>query len=294
MSRKTKILVQTTIPPVEDDWHVGRFSLIARHLRSLVDDRGEALYEVVARDRETTGVDDPLLSELDTSDFDELWLFAVDTGDGLTANDCAGITRFRKRGGGILTARDHQDLGSSICTVGGLGEANYFHSKHPDPDESRRIRDDQVTRSIDYPNYHSGANGDYQVIASVEPFHPILLDEDGNPLKHFPAHPHEGGIGAPAENPFARVIATGTSKATGRDFNIAVVFERGSDTSDDQLGRGVVESTFHHFADYNWDPRLGCPSFVEEAPADGYEREPEKLNEIKRYVENVARWLTPA
>lgn len=49
---------------------------------------------------------------LDQTDFDELWLFAVDTGSGLSVADCEGITRFRQRGGGIFTTRDHQDLGA--------------------------------------------------------------------------------------------------------------------------------------------------------------------------------------
>ena len=33
---------------------------------------------------------DRVLSVLDTTDFDELWLFAVDTGDGLSKTDCEG------------------------------------------------------------------------------------------------------------------------------------------------------------------------------------------------------------
>ena len=40
-----------------------------------------AAYEVTARNRETNAVgDDAVLSALDTTDFDELWLFATDAG----------------------------------------------------------------------------------------------------------------------------------------------------------------------------------------------------------------------
>ena len=120
------------------------------------------LCEVTARDRVTNADgDDEVLSRLDTTDFDELWLFAVDAGDGLTEADCQGITCFRQRGGGILSTRDHEDLGSSLCTLGGIGRAHFFHSKHQDPDESRRERDDYETTHISWPNYHSGSNGDY-------------------------------------------------------------------------------------------------------------------------------------
>jgi hypothetical protein len=32
-----RILLQTTIPTIEDDWSIGRFSLLAGHLASLTD-----------------------------------------------------------------------------------------------------------------------------------------------------------------------------------------------------------------------------------------------------------------
>src|SRR3989441_13073080 len=129
-------------------------------------------FEVVARDRAPDPTTpDPVLSKLHESDFDELWLFALDQGDGLTDADCSGITRFRQRGGGILSTRDHQDMGSSLCTLGGVGRAHFFHTRHADPDESRHMRDDQDTKTISWPNYHSGQNGSYQKLTPVEPLH---------------------------------------------------------------------------------------------------------------------------
>jgi hypothetical protein len=247
---------------------------------------------VTSRNRESdeTG-NDPLLGELDGSDFDQLWLFAVDTGTGLTSADCSGISRFRKRGGGIFSTRDHFDLGSSLCTLGGIGAAHYFHSVNPDPDPTRRCRDDRVTTSIDYPNYHSGANGDFQRIDIAAP-HELLRRADRSFFEFFPAHPHEGGVGAPPSDASARVIATGTSLSTGRKFNLVVAFEHSTTAEGDHLGRAVAESSFHHVVDYNWDLDAGCPSFVEEPPGDAIKREPEKLDDIKQYVANVAAWLS--
>jgi len=287
-----KILLQTTIPYTEDDWHVGRFSLLRRHLESITGADGQPRYDVIARDREEDADgNDPLLSALERSEFDQLWLFAVDTGDGLTKADCTGITKFRQRGGGILSTRDHFDLGSSLCTIGGIGAAHYFHSKQPDPYDSRNSRDDSFTLSIDFPNYHSGANGDYQIVtASGEP-HQLLKRPDGTLIDRFPAHPHEGGVGAPPDQK-ARVIATGKSQATGRDFNLVVAFEAETDRHGNELGHAIAESSFHHLVDYNWDTDMGCPSFLEEPPGNGYKREPEALNDIKQYVANAARWLS--
>jgi hypothetical protein len=121
----------------------------------------------------------------------------------------------------------------------------------------------------------------------VQPVHPVLRRPDGTPLERLPAHPHEGAVSAPADDPSARLVATGTSKVSGRHFNLAVAFE----PADGASGRGWAETTFHHFADYNWDVRLGCPSFVSEAPSDAIQRDPALLDDTKRYVANLAAWL---
>ncbi len=291
MAIPVRILLQTTIPYAEDDWHVGRFSLLQEELASLKDESDKPLYEVTARNRESDeNGNDPVLSSLDRSDFNELWLLAIDLGDGLTVSDCQGITRFRQRGGGILATRDHQDLGTSLCTLGGIGRAHFFHSKNPEPDESRRVVDDNLTTSISWPNYHSGANGDYQTITVREP-HELLRKPDGAMMQFFPAHPHEGAVGVPEGEPQARVIATGKSQTTGREFNLVVAFESARDDHGNQLGRGIAESSFHHFVDYNWDTDMDCPSFLVEPPGDGYKRNPQALEDIKTYVANAARWL---
>lgn len=297
MKRPIRILLQTTIPATEDDWHIGRFSLLREHLSGLRDKEGFSLCEVTARDRETNAEgDDEVLSRLEATDFDELWLFAVDTGEGLTERDCQGITRFRQRGGGILSTRDHHDLGSSLCTLGGIGHAHFFHSKHQDPDETRRTRDDEVTQDISWPNYHSGNNGDYQGVLPVEPVHELLRDATSlsGHIEYFPAHPHEGGVGAPEGESRARVIATGVSRATKRPFNLIVAFETEQDSHGNTLGRAVAESSFHHFVDYNWDTSMGCPSFLTEPPGDEIQREPERLADVKTYVRNLVLWLAPA
>jgi hypothetical protein len=288
-----RILLQTTIPFEEDNWHIGRFSLLRKHLASLRDGEGNPLYDVVARDRQADADgNEPVLAGLDESDFAELWLFALDLGDGLTVADCQGITRFRQRGGGVLATRDHQDMGSSLCTLGGIGRAHFFHSKYQEPDPSRQAPDDSTTTSISWPNYHSGANGDYQTITPQSAH--ALLRNPASPaglVEFFPAHPHEGAVGVPVDEKDAQVVATGKSKVTGRDFNLVVAFERAADEHGNRLGRGIAESSFHHFVDYNWDTDMGCPSFLEEPPGAGYKRNPQALNDIKTYVSNAAAWL---
>ena len=91
-----KILLQTTIPLAEDDWNVSRFSLLRE---ALVADG----HEVIARNEELdTDRNDRVIMQLPDSDFDQLWLMAVDTGEGLTEAESNAIIEFRKRGGGVL------------------------------------------------------------------------------------------------------------------------------------------------------------------------------------------------
>ena len=197
----SRILLQTTITEHPDDWDIRRFSLLADELRA-------SGHDVVARDRANLG-DDGILGHLDELDFDQLWLMAVDVGDGLTAAEARAIQRFRENGGGVLTA-----------------------------------------------------------------------------------HPHEGSVSA--NSPDATAIARGRSTATGRQFNLAVVLDGEYAPDGRRMGRAVAESTFHHFADYNWDPERGAPSFVSEPPGTQIKADPTRLHIFKDYVRNIATWLHPA
>ena len=282
------VLLQTTIEASPDDWDISRFSLLKQLLEEAVDDKGEPVFAVTARNRTAVGSPDPVLSTLADSSFDEVWLFAVDTGDGLTPEDCQGISAFRKKSGGLLVTRDHMDLGSSICDLAGVGAAHYFHSKNVNPDSSRHRIDDEITSYILWPNYHSGSNGNFQRVQVVGEPHDVLFDEstDGKTIAYLPAHPHEGEVGVPPDDSTARVILQGRSLVTDNPFNIAVAFEPSASG-----GPAIAQSTFHHFADYNWDPRLGCPSFVSEKPGNDMLAFPAASDATRRYVVNVALWL---
>jgi hypothetical protein len=241
---------------------------------------------VTARDRDPVGAPDSVLATLDRSDVDELWLFAVDVGNGLRDEDRAGILRFRDRGGGLMITRDHMDLGCSICTLGSIGAAHVFHT-HNLPD-ALPAPDDVGTPEIGWPNFHSGANGGFQRIAAALPLHPVMRDSSSatGAIVYLPSHPHEGAVVAPTSDPTARVIATGQSLTTGNAFNIAVAFEPSA-----SAGPAIAQSTFHHFADYNWDTRRGSPDFVSEPPVNDLPNNAAATASVHRYVRNVATWL---
>ncbi len=282
-----RLLLKTTIPTVVNDWHVGRFSMLADLLRDVQDASGAPSFEVVAADRVEDGHgDDADLALL--GDFDQLWLFAVDVTGALTARDVARIDAFRDRGGACLLTRDHFDMGSCLVRLKDIGPAHHFHGVNPEREPDRQTRDDRDTMHIDWPNYHSGRNGDWQRIEAAMPLHPILQREGGSPIEFVPAHPHEGAVSVPpGAEERARVLATGRSQSTGRRFNIAVAFAGDAKRS----GRAVAEATFHRFADYNWDPGSGAPDFVTEPVGDGLATHPQARADTRRYTVNIARWL---
>ena len=146
------------------------------------------------------GDDDLVLSHIDELNIDQLWLMAVDVGDGLTTTaDAYAIQRFRENGGGVLTARGHHDLGRCLSRLGSLGVAYEFHTKTVDA----------------WPNYHSGASGDYQPVLVEVPVHELARTNHtaSGRIEWFPAHPHEGWVSA--KSPSATAIARARSTATG-------------------------------------------------------------------------------
>jgi hypothetical protein len=84
-----------------------------------------------------------------------------------------------------------------------------------------------------------------------------------------------------------RVIATGTSILTGRAFNLVLAFG-----TDGEQGRAIVDSSFHHFLDYNLDPDKGCPSYVTEPAGSGLKNNPQARADTETYFLNLAEWLS--
>lgn len=275
-----RILLKTTIPSVADDWHIGRFSLLTAHLRSLG-------HEVETADRRDDGGHDIDLERAADGRFDQLWLFGTDVTGALTDRDINNIALFRGRGGGLLFSRDHQDVGACVSRIPAIGMTQNFQTTNPESDEARRCIDDTGSPNLSWPNYHSGNNGDAQEIAIVGDLHPIVARADGEPIRYLPAHPHEGAVSVPPDLSKARVIACGRSSETGRRFNLVIAIE-GADGE----GRAVSDSSFHHFADCNWDPRLGAPTFVVEPWGKAMIENAEAATDARRYAENIATWLS--
>jgi hypothetical protein len=283
--KRSRVLLQCSIPFAANDWHVGRFSLLAAELARWA--------HVTARNREPDRAgDDTTIRGLSREQYDQLWLLAVDGGTALSPAECDAINGFQRAGGGVLTARDHCNMGLWLRSIQGVGSAHFFHEPSCcEPDPTRCARDDQETTEVDWPNYHSGKNGDVQPLAIVEPVHPLVRNPNASTgrVERFPSHPHEGAVCVPADEIRARSVLRGKSVVTGREFDLVVAFER----TRERPWRAVAQSSFHHFADYNWDTSKGAPTFVTEPEGDAIRRHPELLDDIRAYVKNCVEWLSP-
>lgn len=163
-----------------------------------------------------------------------------------------------------------------------------FPFPNPESDPERRCIDGCDTPAISWPNYRSGANGNFQRIEILGGRHPVLAGPDATDgaLRYLPAHPHEAAVGALPHDRSARVIATGWRVVTGQQFNSHVAFQ-----PSDVDGPAIAPSTFHHVAAYNWDPAAGAPSFVSEPPGDAVHLTPAGRRSTHRYARNLALWL---
>jgi hypothetical protein len=283
------ILLQTTIENDPDGWHIGRFSRLNELLSQLRNKDGQLAFQVTARNRARRGGKDPLLSNLHELDFDQLWLLAVDEDGGLTADDCAGISRFRQRDGGLIVARNYIGQGSFVSNLCGAGTVHPLHSHPLQYDEDRHCFGNRPSANVAWHGYNSGADGEFQRVRAVGHIHLVMRDRHSptGVIRYLPAYPHEGIVNAPPGDANARVIMEGQNQAAGRRFNIAVAFERA-----ERSGRAIAQSSFHHFADHNWNPVASCPSTATEPAGDAITKSGEALRSTMQYVRNIAFWLS--
>jgi hypothetical protein len=255
-----RILVQTTLREGEGEWQIERFSSLVNLLRS----EG---HTVTARNRQPNAdASDPVLSSLDISEFDELWLFAADRGNGLAPDDVRGILRFRERGGGIFAARDRENIGVSLLNLGSVGIVNHFRTYN------RRLR-----RRAPRVTFHSiPVESDYQRIIPLEPVHELLRSQrlPNGVIEYFPGPVHESALSVPPYAPFARVIAVTANGHTGRAANVAVAIDEERCNDGRRCGRAVATACLHQFANGRWNRHGDEPS-----------------ESFKDFARNIARWL---
>lgn len=281
-------LLQTTIAADPDDWCVERFS----HLARMIAAAGDALrpgFTVVAQNQPTSLAERQALeSRLRDGAFDQVWLMAPDLDNGPDPGFFMALEEAVARGTHLVVATDHTDLGSSLLKLGGclasIPRTQTFGRQWPDLPSDREYANAECP-GITRPCVVTGQNGGVQ-ICRIRSDHPILaIDTTIAGHLVLPAHPHEGVLTPHA--PHQKVLLSSHSISSGRDQVTAVIDE------DSSGQRGVVlhHSTFHHFADFNQDVAMGCPSFVIDPPSEQIRQSPELLNDLRTYIASVVGYL---
>ncbi len=249
------------------------------------------------------------------SEFDQVWLFGISPGSGLSATELPVVENYMNGGGGIFGTGDHGTLGSALCSnIPRVKDMRYWENTSSDNNVNevsmtgRRRNDTNRPRVGDATSLHFDNQSDNipQTIA-VRTFgggapHPLLsISTSVRPsgmIDIMPDHPHEGeckpettftanGIAVPTQ-----VIATSFvlgGSTTNGGFGGKALTDPHCFPSiavwDGRLanvGRIVVDSTWHHFVNINLN---GAGSGLTGLTTADF-------NVIRQYYMNISLWIS--
>jgi hypothetical protein len=285
MGAAPQALLLSTIATDRNDWHIGRFSLLADMIRRAGQELDPSFslnisdYPTSDSERQT------LQADLAAGRYSQVWLIAPDMDNGPDPGFFRALETAVKVGTDLVIARDHTDLGCCLLELkdclGDVGQTQTFQRTWTDLPKDREYAD-PACAAIVTPCVVTGQNGGVQ-ICRQRAEHPLLNFASMIP-GHLviPAHPHEGVIRKVTAS--QTVLLSSFSITSGREQTTAIV--------DEADGRGMVlhHSTFHHFADYNLDVAAGAPDFVLDPPSTQIADSPALLNDIKAYVRSVVHY----
>ena len=287
MGAAPQALLLSTIATDSNDWHIGRFSLLADMIRRAGQELDPSFslnisdYPTSDSERQT------LQADLAAGRYSQVWLIAPDMDNGPDPGFFRALETAVKAGTDLVIARDHTDLGCCLLELkdclGDVGQTQTFQRTWTNLPKDREYADPD-SAAIVTPCVVTGQNGGVQ-ICRQRAEHPLLNFASMIP-GHLviPAHPHEGVIRKVAAS--QTVLLSSFSITSGREQTTAIV--------DEADGRGMVihHSTFHHFADYNLDVAAGAPDFVLDPPSTQIADSPDLLNDIKAYVRSVVHYAS--
>lgn len=266
--------------------------------------------------------------------YSQIWMIAVEASSNpLSEDELESLTKFMDNGGGVFANGDHAALGKAMC--GGVPRVrNMRRWYYPNPgpngepvapssgvDRISTLTDDPSTAAIENSQsdhvpqkikvkYYSSSLGFFK---RVKYPHPILCSSRGV-INLMPDHQHEGLVEVPTDltrtwnfngyssveyptksghQEIPEVIACGTNFLDNTDFGMIATYN-GHNVD---VGRVVVDSTWHHWFDINLMGFKAAEDSVNLAIMNGLPPDPEdvdtmeKYELMKDYFRNIALWL---
>lgn len=244
--------------------------------------------------------------------FDQVWLFGINSGASLTAAEIAKLENYMNGGGGLFATGDHGTLGSALCsqiprvkdmrywTDFGAGEVSMGGIRRNDT--NRPSAGQSISTSFNNQSDNIPQNIAVRTFGSGMP-HPLLsIRQSLRPsgiIDIMPDHPHEGEcthervftvtnpVSGQSQNVSTQIIATsfvlGGSRAAGKNPTDPHCFPSISvfDGRVANIGRIVVDSTWHHFVNINLTGIGG-----------GVGLNDDDFDVVLQYYMNISKWIT--
>jgi hypothetical protein len=246
------------------------------------------------------------------NDFDQVWLFGFNSGASLNPAELTKITSYMSGGGGLFATGDHGTLGSALCSQIPRVQDMRLWADTPTGEVSmggnRRNDTNRPGVGQTVSNLFQNQSDDIPQNIAVRTFgaglpHPLLSISTSKRasgiIDIMPDHPHEGEC-------TNEKVFTVTNPATGLPQNIssqiiATSFVLGGSTSGGKsatdphcfpsisvfdgrvanIGRIVIDSTWHHFVNINLN---GVGGGIGLTNSD--------FDAVQQYYMNIANWIT--
>ncbi len=260
--------------------------------------------------------------------YEEIWIFGVGSAvagsemgaDPATVGELAALESFMDSGGGVFATGDHNSLGAYLS--GGVQRVKsmrlWFDADGaPDGSDSASRIDTNV------PNAAAGADFDLQSDSVPQHIYPKWYTSGGSTFAHelldrhdlagtvtfLPDHPHEGRVVEPAaldadefpDGVAPEIVAWGVSGGPGTSTKDPVIPELfgvigAYDGHQADVGRVVVDSTWHHYVNINLNGTGAGPlggGVASNGLYDAFGNPTPEYEQIQQYFQNIAGWLEP-
>jgi hypothetical protein len=260
------------------------------------------------------------------NDFDQVWLFGINSGSGLPAAELTVVENYMNGGGGLFATGDHGFLGSALCgNISRVKDMRYWTNLPSDVSTLSEAMSGTYRNDTNRPSsgitsmYFDNQSDNIPQTISARIFggslpHPLLsISTSVRPsgiIDIMPDHPHEGeckpetsftvnGITVPTQNIATSFVLSGSTTNNGNGGKAPTSAHSFPSIGvwDGRLanvGRIVVDSTWHHFININLNGEGSQGSIFSSNDLAGRQSglTTPDFNVIRQYFMNISTWMS--